>query len=343
VGKEGGENMERTDLNLATFVGIDAHGSEHTAFAINRFEEEKGRLQFENNVLGIKKFLAWVPTVSNGHTMFGVEGGGNERHTLLRHLVARYNQVYEVNPLYTKQRRDHGTRGDKSDAVDAKMVAEVVAKKFSELPEITHHEFTAERLTLRKMVWYYEEITEQSARIQNQLRQLTKERRLAEAKQEKHALDFIIGSKRKDWERIKGTQKKLTVELDKLLPPQAKNLKTMRGISTILSAKLVAHANGIERFKNLDKFIRYAGIAPLERSSGKTKKYIKANRGNRKLNSAIYMIALSQLCWNEEARKYVEKKVLEGKTKRHAIRCLMKRMACIVYGMMKSGEPYRGK
>jgi transposase len=133
------------------------------------------------------------------------------------------------------------------------------------------------------------------------------------------------------------------VELDKLLPPQAKNLKTMRGISTILSAKLVAHANGIERFKNLDKFIRYAGIAPLERSSGKTKKYIKANRGNRKLNSAIYMIALSQLCWNEEARKYVEKKVLEGKTKRHAIRCLMKRMACIVYGMMKSGEPYRGK
>jgi len=55
----------------------------------------------------------------------------------------------------------------------------------------------------------------------------------------------------------------------------------MRGISTILSAKLVAHTNGIERFKNLDKFIRYAGISPLERSSGKSKKYIKGNRGNR--------------------------------------------------------------
>ncbi|MBI1869532.1 IS110 family transposase [Candidatus Gottesmanbacteria bacterium] len=335
--------MEQKDLNLAIFVGIDAHGSEHTAFAINRFEEEKGRIQFENNLLGIKKFLAWVPTVSNGHTVFGVEGGGNERHTLLRRLVINYNQVYEVNPLYTKQRRDHGTRGDKSDAVDAKMVAEVVAKKFSELPKITSHEFTAERLALRKMVWYYEEITKQAARIQNQLRQVTKERKLAEAKQERKALDFIIKSKRKDWDRIKKTQKKLTAELEKLLPLQAKNLKTMKGISTILSAKLVAHANGIERFSNLDKFIRYAGIAPLERSSGKTKKYIKANRGNRKLNSAIYMIALSQLCWNEEAKRYVEKKVLEGKTKRHAIRCLMKRMACIVYGMMKSGAPYQGR
>lgn len=336
--------MEQRNLNVATFVGIDAHGSEHTAFAINRFEEELGRFHFENSLAGIEKFLAWIPTVSQtNNILFGVEGGGNERHTFLRHLVTNHERVYEVNPLYTKQRRDHGTRGNKSDAADAKMVAEVVARKFPELPKITQQEFTAERLTLRKMVWYYEEITQQSARIQNQLRQLGKERRLAEARRERQALDFIIKSKRSDLERIKKTQKRLTKELDQLLPAQARNLKTMRGISTILSAKLVAHTNGIERFSNLDKFIRYAGIAPLERSSGKSKKYIKANRGNRKLNSAIYMIALSQLCWNEEAKRYVEKKVLEGKTKRHAIRCLMKRMACIVYGMIKSGEPYRGK
>jgi len=76
----------------------------------------------------------------------------------------------------------------------------------------------------------------------------------------------------------------------------------MRGISTILSAKLVAHTNGIERFKNLDKFIRYAGISPLERSSGKLESISRAI-GEPELNSAIYMIALSQLCWNEEAKR----------------------------------------
>lgn len=115
----------------------------------------------------------------------------------------------------------------------------------------------------------------------------------------------------------------------------------MPGISTVLAAKIVAHTDGIERFKNLDKFIRYAGIAPLERSSGKTKKYIKANRGNRKFNASIYMAALSQRNFDTAAKAYFEKKVAEGKTKKHALRCLMKRVACIVYGMMKNGEVYR--
>jgi hypothetical protein len=42
--------MEQLPINLNTviFVGVDSHPSEHTAVAINRFEEEKGVLRFEN-------------------------------------------------------------------------------------------------------------------------------------------------------------------------------------------------------------------------------------------------------------------------------------------------------
>lgn len=336
--------MEQGNLQLATFIGIDAHVGSHTAMALNRFEEEQGRLQFENSREGIEQFLSWIPTVAktDDPILFGVEGGGNERHMLLRYLVAQYNRVYEVNPLYTSKQRRHGPSGDKTDAIDAKLVAEIIIRKWYELPRITPQELSGERLTLRKTLWYYEEITDQSARIQNQLGQLRKERNLAEAKEEQKAIDFVIRSKKGDLERIKKMQQKLTKQLARILPSQAVNLTTMKGISTILAAKLVVHANGIERFRNLDKFIRYAGIAPIEKSSGKTKRYIKTTRGNRKLNSALYMVALGQICWSEEAKKYLERKTLEGKTKRHAIRCLMKRMACIVYGMMKSGEPYRG-
>jgi len=39
------------DLNTATFIGIDAHPSTHTALANNRFEEENGHLQFDTNRL----------------------------------------------------------------------------------------------------------------------------------------------------------------------------------------------------------------------------------------------------------------------------------------------------
>ena len=47
-------------LTDATYVGIDAHPTTHTAVVINRFEEEKGILTFENTKEGIAHFLAWL-------------------------------------------------------------------------------------------------------------------------------------------------------------------------------------------------------------------------------------------------------------------------------------------
>jgi transposase len=64
-------------------------------------------------------------------------------------------------------------------------------------------------------------------------------------------------------------------------------------------------------------------------------------RNNRQLNTAMYLLAFNQLRWNAKAKAYFEKKIAEGKTKRHALRCLMRINANIVYGMLKSGEPYR--
>jgi transposase len=337
--------MEDKNLTLATFVGIDAHSTEHTALAINRFEEEKGRLAFENSFEGIAKFLNWLPTIEaeNNNLLVGVEGGGNERHALVRNLLKKYSQVYEINPLYTKQRRDSGTRADKSDARDAKLIAEVVTKKTAELPIITPNQLSGTRLALRKTVWFYEETTDLGARIQLQLAQLNRESKLAEDKKEQRVLNFIIRTKKADLARVRKTQRQQIAQLAKVLPPEAKNLTSMRGISTVLAAKLVAHTDGIERFSNLDKFIRYAGISPLEKSSGRTKRYIKANRGNRRLNATLYLVALNQLAHSPKAREYFAKKVAEGKTKKHALRCLMKRVACIAYGVMKSGRPYEEK
>ncbi len=332
-----------TSLNQTTFVGIDAHRGEHTALAINRFEEEQGRLAFPNTHEGIEKFISWLQIIGrNGNNLvIGVEGGGTERHALLKSVVLNYQDVYEVNPLYTRQRRDYGTKGDKSDAVDAKLIAEVLTKKLPELPRIIKPQLETKRLVLKKTVWFYEEITDRGAAIIHQINQLKREKALVKERVEWNVISVMLKLKTDELARIRKIQAKLTKELDKLLPDRGRNLTTMVGISTVSAAKLLAHMDGIERFKNLDKFIKYSGIAPVERSSGKTKKYIKANRGNRRLNAAIYMIALTQLIHDPKAKEYFNKKLTEGKTKKHALRCLMKRVACIVYGMMKSGEAYR--
>jgi transposase len=155
------EQTKSLNLNTATFIGIDAHPTEHTALAINRFEEEKGVLRFENTTEGIAAFLHWLPTVDAHaeNVVIGVEGSGGNGHALVCSLLPLYDHVYEVNPLYTKQRRTLGTRGRKSDPVDAKLVAEVLTRKVSELPKLTRSALSSNLVSLRKIVWFYEEQT----------------------------------------------------------------------------------------------------------------------------------------------------------------------------------------
>lgn len=331
------------DRNLATYIGIDAHPSEHTALAMNRFEDMKGQLRFENTKAGIAEFLHWLPTIDKqtGNIVVGIEGGSGTRRALLTQLLLTYPHVYEVNPLYTKQRRTFGTRIDKSDPFDAKLIAEVLTRKLSELPQITQKEFSSLMLCLKKTVWFYEETTMQGTRLKNQLHQLKRELELSSNREERRVLQLIVKGKTRELRSIQKRQTHLTRELGKLLEAHGKNLTTFQGVGTISAAKIVAYTNGVERFATVDKFLRYAGIAPKEKSSGKTKGHRQNTMGNRNLNTALYMVALNQLTKNQKAKEYFEKKVKEGKTKKHALRCLMKRTGSIVYGLLKSGEEYR--
>lgn len=345
LAKTGGEYMnQNNNFNTATFVGIDAHPTTHTALAINRFEEEKGMLTFDNTKEGIAQYLLWLETMDKrkDNIIIGIEGGGNSRHSLISNILQSYKNIYEVNPLYTKQRRTFGTKADKSDPRDARLIAEVLTKKLSELPKITSLDLSSHMLILKKTVWFYEETTVQGVSIQNQLHQLRRELTLSCDLVEKKTLLMIVTELEKQLKIFRKTQKKCQEQLNILLEKQGKNLTTIKGIKTILASKIVAHSGGIERFANLDSFIQYSGIAPREKSSGKTKRHVKSKTGNRKLNHTFYLAAMVQLRWNPKAKEYFEKKLKEGKTKKHALKCLMKRTACITYGMLKSGEDYRG-
>ena len=79
------------NLNTAIFVGIDSHPSERTAVAINRFEEEKGILRFENTKEGIQECIAWLAALATDkkQILIGIEGG----ETLASYLLDHYSHV----------------------------------------------------------------------------------------------------------------------------------------------------------------------------------------------------------------------------------------------------------
>ena len=119
-------------------------------------------------------------------------------------------------------------------------------------------------------------------------------------------------------------------------------------MTKISGACLLSEIGNINRFSNSGKLARYAGIAPIEKSSGNSEKYLKNEYGNRELNSMFYSLACRSIsvgrnkntATNPIFKEYYYKKINEGKTKHQAIVCIMRRTCNIVYGILKNGTEY---
>ncbi len=136
-------------------------------------------------------------------------------------------------------------------------------------------------------------------------------------------------------------------ELKCLVPKTGLKLETLTGVNTVVSAKLISYIGDINRFSSSDKLAKCAGIAPTKKSSGKKLRHRKTWRGHRKLNCTIYYIALTQITkdrtgnpTNPKAREYYLRKIAEGKSKKEALTCLMRRLCDIIYAMMKNKSEY---
>lgn len=125
-------------------------------------------------------------------------------------------------------------------------------------------------------------------------------------------------------------------------------LHTYPCLDKITSACMLSEIGNINRFKDSGKLAKYAGIAPIEKSSGGTEKQLKNEFGNRELNSMFYSLACRSICagrngntpTNPIFKEYYQKKINQGKTKHQAIICIMRRTCNIIYGMLREEKEY---
>jgi transposase len=110
------------------------------------------------------------------------------------------------------------------------------------------------------------------------------------------------------------------------------SLTEIYGVGPIVAAQLIGYAGDARRFANRDAFASYNGTAPVEFASGGRVVHRVSQRGNRRLNHALHMAAVSQIRQSaSEGRAYFERKVAEGKTKKEALRSLKRHVSNAVY------------
>ena len=95
------------------------------------------------------------------------------------------------------------------------------------------------------------------------------------------------------------------------------SLTGLFGVGPVIAAAVIGAVRHVSRFGDRDRFAACNGTAPIEVSCGGRKVCRLSRRGNRRLNHAIHMAAITQIRYQHSpGRAYYDKKLAEGKTPR---------------------------
>jgi transposase len=91
-----------------------------------------------------------------------------------------------------------------------------------------------------------------------------------------------------------------------------------------------------QRGRNEAAFARLAGVVALPATSGQRQDSHRLNRsGDRQLNSALYVVALSRTRNHQPTRDYRDRRRSEGKTDREIRRCVKRYIARRVWRLLE--------
>jgi transposase len=133
--------------------------------------------------------------------------------------------------------------------------------------------------------------------------------------------------------RIRGTRTKTAAAV----AAAGTSLTGLFGVGPVIAAMIIGDVRHVSRFPGRDHFAAYNGTAPIEVSSGGRKVYRLSRRGNRRLNHAIHMVAITQIRYrHSEGRAYHDKKLAEGKTSKEALRCLKRQISDAIFACLQA-------
>ncbi len=296
---------------MVTTIGIDPHKATDTAVAINETETVLGELTGPADRSQTKTLLDWAQNLDGGGRLWAVEAAGGLGYLLSLQLVANGEQVVDVPPVLASRVRLLGSgRSDKNHPNDARSVA-IAALRQPGLAVVRPEDHTQ---VLRMLAKRHLELTglrtQAACRLHSVLVLLrpgglqprlsaTKARRMLQGMR---SLD-PIGEQRRtmarthlgDIRRLDREIKANRVLISKAVVAANTTVTDVYGVGPIVAAFLVGYTGDIGRFASGNHYASYNGTAPIEFSSGGKKRHRLSLRGNRKLNHAIHMAAVTQI------------------------------------------------
>src|ERR1039457_1763715 len=305
-------------------IGVDPHKGSHTAVAISSAEEPIGELRVRSSASQAERLVAWAAAWPE--RTWAVEGAGGLGHLLAQQLVTAGERVLDVQPKLGARVRLLSTGAtNKNDPNDARSVA------IAALRSATRREVTADDHAAVLKVWSKRH--RDLGRARNQVacrlhavlcellpggisKEITAAKAAAVLEQAEPsgavetarcelAAEFLEDLRRFDVQ-MRETKKKLAV----VVKAAGTTLTEIFGVGPVVAATVIGDVIDVSRFPSRDNFAAYNGTAPIEVSSGNRKIYRLSRRGNRRINHAVHMAAVTQIRHrHSNGRAYYDRKL----------------------------------
>ena len=131
----------------------------------------------------------------------------------------------------------------------------------------------------------------------------------------------------------------LKAELAELVTAHRPQLLAEMGCGAVAAAILIGHTAGVKQFRKPSSFGLQTGTAPIPCSSGQRAQHRLNRGGDRQLNHALHIIAITRAQHDPATKEYLARKQAEGKTTKGALRSLKRHLARRFYQLLAEPQP----
>lgn len=326
-------------------IAVDPHKRLNAVEVVDEHGTLLAREVFEHSSAGFRDLTGLARRWRS--RQWAVEGATGVGKNLAQRLVSCGEQVWDVpSKKSSLVRAFSATSGRKSDEVDAHAVA-LAALATPGLEQVrTDDHTTAMRLLASRRQELVGARVQAVNRLHRELQILIPggAKRHLSAGKAKSLLASVrprdeIGKLRKalaleqlaDLVRIDARLAEINKAIKATVKAAPTTLPTLRGVGPVITAIVLGEVRDVARFADADHFASYNGSAPTTWGSAGDARPCVNRGGNRRLNHALHMAAVTQLRHAGPGRDYYQRKLAAGKKPKDALRCLKRRISDAIY------------
>lgn len=296
--------------------------------------DEDGQLWHKvitNNMAGLTELSRWLKLHQVEMLHACLEATGKYGEAVAKYLHQQGYHVSVVNPACIKGYAASKLQRNKTDKIDAKLIADYCRKEQPRYwnPPPVHLE------ALQDLVRRLDDLQNLRVQESNRLQSgVQTDYVIADLEAHITYLDQCIVQLKQAIQDIINQHPDLRQSRDLL--------DSIPGIGELTAAKLLCEIRNIHEFESVEQLVAYAGLSPRNCLSGSSvrRRTRMSKTGNSHLRQALYMPAIVAKTYNPIVRSFCDRLASRGLRPMQLVAAAMKKLLHLVYGILRSGKPF---